>query len=113
MVAKQSEPAGKPAGHRARDTTNCIDRKRGDAMKRAFFAIVLLAVSWLPAIGYFHHPDAFASFAFILVGVLLLIGTSHWEIDRAQGNDRGNPVRRRGDLDAWPYRTIPLLRHLD
>ena len=41
--------------------------------KRGYFAIALLAASWLPGIGYFHLPDALAWSILVAAGILLLL----------------------------------------
>ena len=41
--------------------------------RRGYFAIALLAASWLPGIGYFHLPDALAWSVLVAAALLLLL----------------------------------------
>ena len=103
------DPPCDPRG--PRNTTDGAQphRKRGNAMKRAFFAIALLAVSWLPAIGYFHHPDGLTCAVLIAAGVLMLIGASTWELDRGVMSVAAILSAIAIIWIPWPYRAIPML----
>jgi hypothetical protein len=78
-------------------------------MNRAIIAIALLAASWLPAIGYFHLPDATLASILILAGVLMLIGMRNWEIDRAHAVAGAILSACAMFLIPAPYRAIALL----
>src|SRR5437667_10180009 len=78
-------------------------------MKRAFFAIAILAATWLPGVGYFHRPDSLTFAVMIAVGVLLLIGTASWELDRGLSAIGAILCAAAILWMPWPYTVIPLL----
>jgi hypothetical protein len=78
-------------------------------MKRAYFAIALLAASWLPAIGYFHHPDWHMSGLLIAAAIVVLLGTYQCDIRRSHGIAAMICCIIATALLPWPYRIIPLL----
>ncbi|HEX3359051.1 MAG TPA: hypothetical protein VHS31_18875 [Tepidisphaeraceae bacterium] len=78
-------------------------------MKRAYFAIALLAASWLPAIGYFHHPDLRMSGLLIAAAMVMLLDTYHCNIHRSHGIAAMIFCVVAAVILPFPYRIIPLL----